>query len=119
MDSLNSIYTSALSLLTGGSFIWLQAIVLITALYLKIKKPNFIDNIEALDLSIKYLIATIVIPPITNILSLGSFKSNWAGIFFLGLKFILNIVITVLVAMAIYQLWISIKYQAIEENKMP
>jgi len=116
MDSLSNLYTGALSLLTGGSFIWLQAIVLITALYLKIKKPDFIDNIETLDQSIKHLIATIVIPPVSNILSLGSFKSSWAGIFFMGLKFILNIAVAVLIALAIYQLWTSIKYQKPQQN---
>ena len=116
MDSLSNLYTGALSLLTGGSFIWLQAIVLITALYLKIKKPDFIDNIEALDNSIKYLLATIVIPPVSNILSLGGFKSSWIGTMFFGIKFILNIAVAVLVALSIYELWKAIKYQEPQKN---
>jgi len=95
-----------------NSFLWLQVIVLVTALYLKIKNPERIDNMSTLDQSVKLVIASILIPTISRIFTFSG--SNGFGIFFMSIEFFLNIGIAILVAISIYKLWSSIKYQVQE-----
>ena len=114
MNIIENFFSGALRL-TGTSFLCIQVVALQAALYLKIKQPDFIADINSLNKSIKFLIVSLVIPAIKSVISLGAIPIGF-GIILLLLKIILHIGIAVLMALSIYHLWTSIKYQKPEHN---
>lgn len=100
--------------LFGGSFRWLQIIVIVTALILKIHKPTFIKSAKTLDLAVILAIASVILPSISGLFSTFSLdfltsKSKGHGSGFSWVVKIFTIANTIIISFALYNLWISIE----------